>query len=381
MISKTEKIVAGGSCLARIDGKAVFVPLSLPGETLDLRIVLDKKEYAFAEVIAIVEGSPHRRRPPCPLFSRCGGCSLQMADEQYQRELRMNILESSMSRAHVPFAGAVAVESGAEFEYRSRFQFHRTADGEPALREESSNKLVGIRDCPVAVPSIRNALTYGRIREWMNRSYSEERFQIFGTADHVFHQGGDTECQVTVNGVSLYFDIRGFFQSNMQMLGRLADWLKNELDSRFGGQGQLLDFYAGVGTFSRLCASAFSRSVLVEHNRGALSCAEKNLKNASLSATLCCTGDDAWPVRPEARQSYDCLIIDPPRQGIGPGAMKWISTSGIPDIYYVSCDPVTFSRDAKRLVDSGYVLETVRLFDFYPQTHHVETLGVFRRDR
>ena len=102
-----EKMVAGGTALGRIDGKAYFIQGALPGETLDIEITENRKDYAFARIVSVKEANEHRVTPPCPLFGRCGGCSLQMADSAYQVELRKAILADVLSRAHVERRKAV----------------------------------------------------------------------------------------------------------------------------------------------------------------------------------------------------------------------------------------------------------------------------------
>lgn len=124
-----EKMVAGGNALGRLDGKAVFIPYALPGETLEIEITESRKDYSFARVTSVLEPSDRRVTPPCPLFGRCGGCSFQMARTDYQSELRKSILGDALSRAHVAPEKDITVVSGSPWEYRSRFQFHRTREG------------------------------------------------------------------------------------------------------------------------------------------------------------------------------------------------------------------------------------------------------------
>jgi len=373
MISIAEKIVSGGSCLARIDGKAVFVPMALPGETLDIELTDNRKDFAFARVKAILEPSPRRIAPPCPYFGQCGGCTLQMADSAYQTELRQAILGDVLARAHVTPESVLAPIVGQPFEYRSRFQFHRAGKAGVGLREGKSDAVVCIGDCPVAVPEIRAALRDGSLaREARNRN-AGDRFHIFAYDGRLWADYADTSCSVRIRDAAIAFDARGFFQSNVPMLGKMIDGVLSGLT---GGE-RLLDFYSGVGTFSAFAGSAFRESVLVEHNREAVAQAEINLRDMPFRRTFCPVSDDAWPTHPASRLAYDCAIVDPPRQGLSKAACDWFALGRIPQLRYVSCDPVTFARDAARLVAAGYRLTSVTLYDFYPQTHHLETLGIF----
>ena len=406
-----EKMVAGGTALGRIDGKAYFIQGALPGETLDIEITENRKDYAFARIVSVKEANEHRVTPPCPFFGRCGGCSLQMADSAYQVELRQAILADVLSRAHVETENGFTVESGAPWEYRSRFQFHRTRDGGIGLREGASEVIVPIHDCPVASPVIRKAITDGTIARVARSRNTGDRFHVFGYGDNLWQEDGDEACAVSVAGKPIRFDVRGFFQSNVPMLERLISAVSDapiaqgtaaitrdrprasadgngasaaacgeasDKASHFSGK-RLLDFYSGVGTFSATVADGFDEVVLVEHNREALAAAHENLSARESSARFLAISDERWPETAESKLAYDCIIVDPPRVGMNKKTVDWLIGSSVSDIRSVSCDPVTFARDAARLVAGGFRLRAVTLFDFYPQTHHLETLAFYSR--
>lgn len=367
-------MVAGGSCIARIDGKAVFVPYSLPGETVEIEITDNRKDFAFSRLVGVVEPSPRRVTPVCPLFGLCGGCTLQMADDEYQKELRLSILKDIFSRAHIAPRDGVRLESGEPLGYRSRFQFHRASDGAIGLKEGAGNEVIKIEDCPVAVPEIREALRNGTLAESARKFNEGDRFHVFAHGGKLWQEGGDTSCEVEISGIPLRFDVRGFFQSNIPMLERLIGTVCGNASGK-----RLLDFYSGIGTFSAFAGTHFSGTVLVEHNREAIELARENLASLGSAAVFRAVSDERWPSDRSARLEYDLAIIDPPRQGISKNAIAWFMESGIPEIRYVSCDPVTFARDAAKLISSGYVFREAVLFDFYPQTHHIETLGFFTK--
>lgn len=393
-----EKMVAGGTALGRLDGKAVFMPYALPGETLEIEITESRKDYSFARVTSVLEPSDRRVIPPCPHFGRCGGCSFQMAGTDYQTELRKSILGDALSRAHVEPEKDITVVSGSPWEYRSRFQFHRTREGSVGLKEGASREIIAIKDCPVAVPVIRQAIIDGSIAKGSKHCNEGDRFHVFGYGENVWQEDENPACQVSVAGKNLHFDVRGFFQSNIPMLESLissitahpitgATMLAGSPDDThplhdgralFSGK-RLLDFYSGVGTFSATLGDAFDEVVLAEFNREALVTARENLSHRADSARFCTVSDERWPSVSESRLKYDCAIVDPPRLGMNRRTVEWLIASGISDVRSVSCDPVTFARDAARLVAGGFALREVTLYDFYPQTHHIETLAFFTR--
>jgi 23S rRNA (uracil1939-C5)-methyltransferase len=364
-----------------MDGKAVFVPFALPGETCEIEITESKKDYAFARLVSVLEPSPRRVEPRCPLFGRCGGCTLQMADDGYQSELRKSILENALSRARVRAEQGVAVVSGDPWGYRSRFQFHKTPNGGIGFSEGGSSAVIEMTDCPVANRTCRDAIADGSIARNARKNPAGNRFHVFGHQDRLWQEGIDEACEVPVAGTTIRFNVKGFFQSNIPMLEALIGAITAvpvNGNPRFSGE-RLLDFYSGVGTFSATTGRDFAETVLVEHNREALETARTNLEGSSGKAILCATSDARWPGRPESRLPYDCAIVDPPRLGIDRATLDWIVASNIKDLRSVSCDPVTFARDAARLVAGGFALREVTLFDFYPQTHHIETLAFFAR--
>lgn len=387
MIIITEKTVAGGDCIGRIDGKTVFVPFALPGETVEIEITESRKDYSRARLVSVVEPSIHRVAPPCPLFGKCGGCSLQMADSAYQSELRAGILTDSLRRSRVSHSAPVGIESANPWEYRCRAQFHRAPNGSPGFSAARSSSIIPVKDCPILVPELRAALENGSIAQAIREAEKQTRatlarrtdlrLNVFASAGRLYHQSGETLARANVAGKDIHFDARGFFQSNLSMLSRLVEVVSRDLPKA----GTLLDFYAGVGTFSAFTAGNFDRAVLVEHNAAALAFARQNVFPAGgpEALDLHAVSDADWPIHPASREPFQVAIVDPPRQGIARPALDWFISSGVPEIRYVSCDPVTFARDAAFLVSGGFTLDSVTLFDFYPQTHHAEVYGRFRR--
>lgn len=406
MVIIAEKTVAGGAALGRIGGKAVFVPYLLPGETAEIEIVEDRRDYSRGRIVTLLEKSPRRVTPPCPLFGQCGGCSLQMADGNYQAELRAAVFADSLRRAGSSFEGKISLVTGEFWGYRSRAQFHRSPDGSPGFSAARSGEIVTVHDCHVLVEGLRDALLDGTITRAMaglesnggasdagGRSPSRRgsssrrgsrtprdredqiRFHAFYSAGRLFHEGTLPRAVAAVGGRELAFDVRGFFQSNLPLLELLLEAVTGDIKSGTS----LLDFYAGVGTFSAFAAPAISRSVLVEHNGGALEYARENVALPREALELCAVPDGQWPSHPAASGSFDLAVVDPPRQGIAREALQWFISSRIPEIRYVSCDPVTFARDAALLEAGGFTLSEASLYDFYPQTHHAEVYGRFIR--
>ena len=401
-----EKMVFGGNCLAKVNGKNVFVPYAVPGETLEIEVTKSFRDYDLARITRIIKASPHRVQPFCPLYEKCGGCNMQHISAEYQRTLRANMLKDSFAREGLTVPD-VQIISGSEKSYRARIQL--TSGG---FNEKESNAVVPLASCPVATDCINSYLAavpqdkrpLGRVH-----IFGDSRVQNASVFEHLIlaeekkslklGQQDMSEklkkrvkhyvkprfagtiadeantCQITLAGKTIQFDARGFFQSNLDVLEKTIATLTTNL----GGKNAL-DMYAGAGVFSVFLSDLFEKVTLVEHNRDALVQAEINLagkKHESYGVS-----GAKW-VRENAAQilsgegNFDAVIIDPPRSGMEKEVRDWLCANKVGQIRSVSCDPATHARDAAALVKSGYSLAKLYLLDFYPQTSHIESLAFF----
>ncbi len=401
-----EKMVLGGNCLAKVKGKTVFVPYAVPGETLEVEITKSFRDYDLAKIVRIVEPSPHRVQPFCPLYGRCGGCNMQHIDSDCQRHLRAGMLRDCFEREGIQ-PPDIQIISGKEKGYRARLQL---TDG--GFNERESNRVVSLASCPVATDVINAYLA--RVEQ---KDRPRGRVHLFGdervlnaplfdrvmlaeekspvkigqrTMDEKLKKKlkhyvkprfagtvADTSniCQISLFGKKIQFDLQGFFQSNLEVLEKTIGTLTTNL----GGK-RVLDMYAGAGVFSVFLADLFEQVTLVEHNRDALVQAEINLagkKHQSYGVS-----GAKW-VRENAAQilaregAFDAVVIDPPRSGMEKEVCDWLCQHKVGQIRSVSCDAATHARDAAKLMHAGYSLEKLYLLDFYPQTAHIESLAFF----
>lgn len=373
-IVKTEKMVFGGSCIAYADGAAVFIPYSLPEEILEISIVKKHKHYSEAKIENILEPSTYRLEPRCRFFYACGGCNLQYADDEYQKILRCAAAVEAFERATKLKHGKdyeYIFVSGTNWEYRSRFQFHISAAKKFAQKMQNSNALVEIDDCPVAVPEIRKLLNAGT-----SNFQSGQRLHIFSSHGKIFTEQNASECFTEILGRKIAFNPLGFFQSNVKMTEKvITAMLKDAVPN-----GRVLDFYSGVGTFSIFAADYAEEIHLVEHNKHALHYAKMNFAYPHFSGKKrteifyhTIKGEN-WIKNESSKLQFDYAFVDPPRSGIDTISLEWFCRSRIPQVWYISCDPVSFARDTAVLLSAGYKIQKYYLFDFYPQTHHIETV-------
>ena len=400
-----DKMVFGGKSLGKIDGKNVFVPYTIPGEKLEIEITEQNKDYDNAEIVKILEPSPHRIEPACRYYGKCGGCNMMHIEPAYQKELRKGILTDIFRQNGIDIAEKTEIISGPDFNYRSRFQLN---DG--GLSQRRSNVVIKIEECLCAENAVNDYLKNtaeqpqkrpaGR-SHLFGSSFSEEGLKIaqeekkdnkpnitgggqknkkLKIKENHYFSGTVASPQntMTVNfgGHKLSFDVRGFFQSNLFVFEKVCRLITDLLP---GGKN-ILDMYSGCGSISTFLTEKYENVVLVEHNRDALVYAEQNLAGTKhMSYGL--SGAAFVKTCANTLPAFDACTIDPPRSGMEKEVCQWLCKSNIPLILSLSCDPATHARDCAKLISAGYELKKMYLLDFYPNTSHIESLAVLELNR
>ncbi len=415
-----EKAVYGGACLARVEGKAVFVPLTLPGEQTRVRVVEDKRSYATAEVEEIVAASPERVAAACPHFGACGGCHYQHAGYDAQLALKQSVLQETLERAGVDVPGAMARLAAAPWGYRNRIRLAFDAHGNLGYRGRRSHAVVPIRQCPIAAPVLveaaqafaeaaRRTAPAMRMAELalfcdaaetavlatvFTASAAKVRLEALATAVQarvpalrgleLVVEGHGRQLARTVarwGASSLTYSAAGFdYRVDHGAFFQVNRWLVDALvESVTAGHGGELawDLFAGVGLFARRLTQGFRRVVAVESAPSATAALEHNLRG---TAGECVRAETlAFLRRKASGQRPDLIVVDPPRNGLGAETTALLVATGASAMVYVSCDPATLARDLRALCDGGYALESVTLADLFPQTFHLETVVRLRR--
>jgi 23S rRNA (uracil1939-C5)-methyltransferase len=419
-----EKPVYGGAFLARIEGKAVFVPLALPGEQARVRIVDDKRGYAIAEVDEIVTASEQRVAPACPHFGACGGCQYQHANYAAQLSYKQEILRETLERGGVFPPEDIAVLAGEPWAYRNRIRLAFDANGNAGYRGRRSHAVIPIAECPIAAPLlVRAALAASQVARELPLTSRASEISLFcdaaetallvsvtladggkgglddfaralagkipelkgveflsgggkGQAQRSIAQWGANSLVYRAAGVDHRVDQGAFFQVNRW----LVDALVERVTARARG-ALAWDLFSGVGLFARQLANRFTRVIAVESAPASIAALAHNLRSTSASAVKAATLD--FLRRERSGQRPDLIVADPPRTGLGAEATALLAEIAAPELIYVSCDPATLARDLRVLVDSrngaGYVIDQITLADLFPQTLHLETVVRLRR--
>jgi 23S rRNA (uracil1939-C5)-methyltransferase len=378
--ARVEAIAAGGAGFARYEGRSVFAELTAPGDVARLRISEEKRGWLRAELEEILEPSPLRVKAPCPLYARCGGCSLQHLAYDSQIEAKETILRDSFARIGHIEAPKIRVRPSSPLGYRNRVQFHCLPGDRRCLgfMQRKGIEILPLKECPVADAGINSALKEGRLVP----PPQKDRFTVYSRGETFLSEGGRSRGKVSLLGKELLMDAGVFFQSNAALLEALLEDLK----TLAGGADQSLpmgDIYCGVGTFAAFLGGYVPSLDLLEENKDALALARENVRGC-VGAGECrfyAVSDDAWVKSRVQKENWGFMVIDPPRQGLSVLMRRYLAEKGPPLLAYVSCDPATLARDSKELVQGGYVLKELYLYDFYPQTAHIESLSVFSRSK
>jgi len=416
-----EKPIYGGAFLAHLEGKAVFVPLALPGEEAQVRLAEEKRHYATAEVEEIVSAAPERVAARCRHFGACGSCHYQHAGYASQLEFKRAILRETLERGGVGAPGDVAVLAGDPWGYRNRIRLAFDAEGRPGYRGRRSHGVIPIGECPIAAPLlVRAALAAAEtVRSLPSRQRpieialfcdAEETallasvmagggakgwFEDFagslaakipetkgverlaagakGQAPRRVAQRGATSLLYRAAGFAYHVDFGAFFQVNRWLLDALVD----AVVKRGTGRKLAWDLFAGVGLFARQLADQFDQVAAVEAAEAATESLQHNLTGTRARAVRATTLGFLRGMGSVERPDF--IVVDPPRAGLGAETTALLGQIAAPELAYVSCDPATLARDLRALLAAGYTIENITLADLFPQTFHIESVVRLRR--
>jgi len=395
--ARVERIAAGGAGIARLNGKSIFIELTAPGDFVRGRIKKDNKTWAEAEILSVLEPSPLRVEPVCALYGACGGCSLQHMGYDAQIDAKTAILRDAFIRIGSINPPEIRIRRSAPFEYRNRVRFHCENSGKTRVKphigfkERKSSRLVAVEDCPIAESGIRKALKEGKIPPSVLRQPPDkDSFTVFSSGDTFLCEGGSEQGRVAVLGRELAMDVRAFFQANIAMLELLITDLI-PLAAAADKTKPLADIYCGIGTFASFLEGfpgnsgfpgnpRFPEVDLVEENKKTLAIARENVREKNINYYA--LSDTEWvkdTLLNRRDRSWGFMILDPPRGGLSGPLREFLAQNGSELLAYVSCDPATLARDSVVLLKGGYNLKELTLYDFYPQTAHIESLAFFSR--
>lgn len=394
----------GGDALGRLpDGRAVFVPFSLPGEIVRARLVEQKRSHARAELVEVLLPSPERIEPRCPHYMQCGGCHYQHLSYPAQLAAKTAILKDQLERIGKLNTPNVlpAIPSPQPWNYRNYVQFQIASDGRLGYMASGSEQVLPIQECHLPEPPINTLWPQidleplpGLARLGL-RLGSDEDLQLMLESDDpgapdfsadldvsavylgpersVLLSGSD-HVTIKVLGRPFRVSAGSFFQVNTHMAETLVEHLLQYIaPSR---ANNVLDVYCGVGLFSAFLAEGAAHVTGIESSPYACYDFEANLDEFE-NVTL--YEGEAEEILPHLDLQTDLAVVDPPRAGLARTVVDSLIRLAPRSLVYVSCDPATPSRDARRLSAGGYHLIQVTPFDLFPQTYHIESVSFWER--
>jgi 23S rRNA (uracil1939-C5)-methyltransferase len=403
---KLTDFIFGGDAIGRLpDGRAVFVPFGLPDELVRIHLTEEKPTFARGVIDEVLEPSPKRITPLCPHFGICGGCCYQHMSYSDQLDVKHALVVDQLKRlGGLPdFPVAPVVPSPEPWNYRNTIQFHVSPIGKLGFQRAGSNAFVEIRECHLPTEAINNlwpqlefeansgidkVILREGIEEDMILGLSSQQdlapeFSVDFPISAVYLStagssvlSGDEYVVMQVNDHPFRVSIESFFQANPAQAGAMVEYvlkLAGNLTNK-----TVVDAYCGVGLFSAFLAPQVQRLIAIEVSESACNDFAVNLDEFSNVELYI---GEVENVLPSLKLNPDLVVIDPPRAGLDARVISQLAASKAEQIIYVSCDPATLARDAKRLTQKGYTLKSVRPFDQFPHTQHIETISSFEINR
>ena len=434
---KVDDLGAEGEGVCHFDGMTVFVPFALPGETISVHILKVKDNIAFGKLLGVTNPAKNRVEPKCKFFKMCGGCSLEHVSKEGELEAKKKkIVDIFRKNAGIENVSVKMIDSSKDYGYRNKCSFPiRNIDGKNhvCMFRAGSHTPIKIDRCEIANPSINKVIEVFNeyLSETKAPAYDEKQntglykflvvrvldgvplvtvvvngktlpnkdlliqklsgaFNKFGldknentTNNNVIlgkkltHEFGVCELEGEENGVVFPISSMSFMQVNDEIKTRIYDEVLGEFDSC----DVVIDAYAGAGLLSAEIAKrakfVYGIEIVPEATKNANELKAKN----SIFNLQNINGDCSQKFL-EVAEKIDgefCVVLDPPRKGVDAKVVDAITKSNPQKIVYVSCNPATLARDAKFLLDAGYLLKSVTGYNMFPKTSHVETVVVLER--
>ncbi|MDP1851915.1 MAG: TRAM domain-containing protein [Candidatus Planktophila sp.] len=380
-----EKVAHGGHFIARHGGVVIFVRHAIPGERVRITITSAGTSFNRGDVIEVLEASSDRVIAPCSFAHRngCGGCDFQHISLTRQRQLKADVITEQFSRI-ASMDVAVNVEEVAEpLHWRTRLIATTNQEGKLGFFAARSHTVIPVDDCLIAVKSMNiHELAARRwkpdVRVEVSASSNQERTIALSL------KNGEGKARLTegsqivheeVMGKTLEVSQNSFWQSHINAPTLLTDVVLEFAQLVEGDH--VLDLYGGVGLFTSSIVERVGSSGSIDLLEGSKSATADAMRNFAGNQNVKILLGDVAKLLPRVSHA-DVIVLDPPREGAGKIVVAEMSRLRPRAIVYVSCDPASLARDSAYLEARGYSLSTLRAFDLYPMTHHVECVALYR---
>ena len=379
-----EKVAHGGHFIARYEGAVIFVRHGIPGEECDIEITSTGSSFNRGDVIEVINPSTDRVSAPCRFAHRngCGGCDFQHISLARQRQLKSDVITEQFSRIAKIDISVDVEEVSRPLGWRTRCTAVTTKAGALGFYQARSHKIIPVDDCRILVPEMR----YSELAQRGAKGDQRIEISISNTGERTIATAnsrdesplrisdGPDVAHYTVGENSFEVSQKSFWQSHKDAPQILTDAVLKYAQLREGDH--VLDLYGGVGLFaaSFLTTIGAAGSVdIVEGSKSATADAARNFEG--IDNVHIYTGDVARLIT--RFSDADVIVLDPPREGAGKDVIAQCAHLKPRAIVYVACDPAALARDTEYLREAGYQLESMRAFDLFPMTHHIESIAKF----
>jgi len=426
LVFQVEKILNKGDGLGKVDGQAVFVPLTAPGDRIRARVVKRGRGFLQAACEEVLEPGPDRREAPCAHYGECGGCNLQHITDDAQRHIKADIVLDCFQRVgKLDMSGLITGPdpTGNSLGYRNRIRLYGSPMGPYGMMKRGTHDVVPLNRCEllpeafnrdilpwlIQLPPVEQVLvrldsdghwllsifgapTRMRVMKKIIAALGEDEAPAPGCVGMLFNNRpiwGRDYLVHEVAGHKFRVGAQSFFQGNPAVAAEAVDTVRawvQDLSDREALGGLLGDLFCGVGLFSLTLADLFDKIVAIDNDPYACRDAENNVQRdpgargkVKLHIGAMAEALKNVDLAPPALWRESCCLIDPPRTGIGAEGVASLTELAPRQIIFMSCDPATLARDAAGLIAAGYEARKLKVLDMFPQTSHIETLMLLEK--
>ena len=416
MRAKIEGISHRGEGVARINGKATFIPYAIPGEEGEVEILQEHKRFARGKLTGLYTASPDRREPVCPAYYDCGGCAFQHVNYARELDLKRNVVKETLKRLggiEVEVLPAIGMDN--PYRYRKKVAWHTAMINgkmQMGFYREGSHDLIPLGGCtlihedmeqvqnrlaanlstlevqPGTEITLRRSSWTGHMSLVLSGKCNNETLSVWASSLPVnlslhVNQGskmktlqGEPFLEEQLCGLTFRVSPLAFLQVNHQQTEKLYQLIHQY--ANLSGRETVLDGFCGIGTITLSLAQHASKVTGIELYPQAVADAKQNavindIHNARFYAGSC---ED---VITRLNQPFDVVVLDPPRAGCKIQTIEAVVKTNAPSIIYVSCNPSTLARDLQLFASSGYTITQVQPVDMFPRTPHVEIVALIEQ--
>tara|TARA_Y100001970_G_scaffold139077_1_gene171083 strand:- start:1194 stop:2369 length:1176 start_codon:yes stop_codon:yes gene_type:complete len=372
------------------DGRAIFVRGALLDEKVDVIRTEEKRKFLRGRIVSILEPNDHRVKPFCShVQDGCGGCNLQHADAELQKQIKLRITKEAIER--IGKFDAIPIKYGGRIEpvgYRTTVRCS-VLDGKAGMRGFRSHDHIPLNSCGVAHERVEEIMAksyFGEIEEVVIRTsnLTGKSLAIVSAFDRSIktlkdvqvispdqlRKGQSANIVEEVYGKEWRISADSFFQASPQGSELLVRTVKDIVKRNISASASMIDLYSGVGIFAGTIGSG-RQVTAIEQN---VSATKDSIHNLGDAVEHVCSRVEQWEISP-----HNFVIANPSRSGMSKRVPNIIEQTGAEFVVLISCDAAAAARDARRMVDKGFQLGEIVVLDLFPQTSHIEVISTFVR--